>query len=84
MSELTGKVAIVTGAGRGLGRVEAIQLARQGARVVINEIGLPAAREALLDRAFGRLRHRKTSERLREGRLERFRGAVQDRHRHLR
>lgn len=27
------------------------------------------AREALLDRAFGRLRHRKTSERLREGRL---------------
>jgi 3-oxoacyl-[acyl-carrier protein] reductase len=46
MSELAGKVAIVTGAGRGLGRVEAIQLARQGARVVINEIGIPAAREA--------------------------------------
>lgn len=46
MSELEGKVAIVTGAGRGLGRVEAIELARLGARVVINEIGLPAAREA--------------------------------------
>ncbi|MBK7727917.1 MAG: SDR family NAD(P)-dependent oxidoreductase [Gammaproteobacteria bacterium] len=46
MSELTGKVAIITGAGRGLGRVEALELARQGARVVINEIGLPAAREA--------------------------------------
>ncbi len=58
MSELSGKVAIVTGAGRGLGRVEAIQLARQGARVVINEIGLPAAREAAESareeiRAFG-------------------------------
>lgn len=58
MSELSGKVAIVTGAGRGLGRVEAIQLARQGARVVISEIGLPAAREAAESareeiRAFG-------------------------------
>ena len=46
MGDLAGKVAIVTGAGRGLGRVEAIQLARQGARVVINDIGRPEAREA--------------------------------------
>ena len=46
MAELEGKVAIVTGAGRGLGRVEAIELARMGARVVINEIGRPEAREA--------------------------------------
>ena len=46
MRELEGKVAIVTGAGRGLGRVEAIALARMGARVVINEIGRPEAREA--------------------------------------
>ncbi|ROS01894.1 3-oxoacyl-[acyl-carrier protein] reductase [Sinobacterium caligoides] len=43
---IEGKVAIVTGAGRGLGREEAIQLARQGARVVISDIDLPDAKEA--------------------------------------
>ena len=46
MGDLTGKVAIITGAGRGLGREEAIQLAHQGARVVINDINLPDAEEA--------------------------------------
>jgi 3-oxoacyl-[acyl-carrier protein] reductase len=46
MSNLDGKVAIVTGAGNGLGKEEALQLARQGARVVINEINLPQAEEA--------------------------------------
>ena len=55
---LDGKVAIVTGAGGGLGREEAIQLARQGARVVINDINLPDAEEAAQSaveeiRAFG-------------------------------
>jgi NAD(P)-dependent dehydrogenase (short-subunit alcohol dehydrogenase family) len=37
--DLDGKVAIVTGAGRGLGRVEALELARHGARVVVNDFG---------------------------------------------
>ena len=43
MGDLTGKVAIVTGAGAGLGREEALQLARLGARVVVNDI--PAAQD---------------------------------------
>ncbi len=36
---LAGKVAIVTGAGQGIGREEALLLAREGAAVVINDIG---------------------------------------------
>ena len=39
-AHLDGKIAIVTGAGRGLGRVEALELARHGARVVVNDFGL--------------------------------------------
>ena len=40
MGELEGKVAVVTGAARGLGRCEALALAREGARVVVNDLGV--------------------------------------------
>ena len=39
MIDFTGQMVIVTGAGRGLGRLYALDLARRGASVVVNDVG---------------------------------------------
>src|SRR3954451_6855525 len=47
-NELAGGVALVTGAGAGLGRIEALALAAAGANVVVNDVG-DAANEVVAE-----------------------------------
>ncbi len=47
MSKLAGKVAIVTGSGRGIGRALALKLASEGARVVVNDLDQAPADETV-------------------------------------
>ena len=52
--KLTGKVALISGSGRGIGRAIALKLASEGASVVINDLdAAPAARTAADIRAAG-------------------------------
>jgi NAD(P)-dependent dehydrogenase (short-subunit alcohol dehydrogenase family) len=49
MPNLEGKVAIITGAGRGIGREHSLALARAGARVIVNDLGVSLAGETAGD-----------------------------------
>ena len=52
--KLDGKVALVTGSGRGIGRAIALKLASEGARIVINDLDAGPAQETLAEiRAAG-------------------------------
>ena len=53
MGALDGRVAIITGAGRGLGRAHALLFAEEGARVVVNDLGDEAEAVAEEIRAAG-------------------------------
>src|SRR5829696_3241515 len=46
---LEGKVALVSGSGRGIGREIALKLAREGARVVINDLDTEPAQQTVAD-----------------------------------
>jgi (3R)-3-hydroxyacyl-CoA dehydrogenase / 3a,7a,12a-trihydroxy-5b-cholest-24-enoyl-CoA hydratase / enoyl-CoA hydratase 2 len=39
MSEFKDKVVVITGAGNGLGKAHALEFARRGAKVVVNDLG---------------------------------------------
>ena len=47
MNKLDGKVALISGSGRGIGRCIALKLASEGARVVVNDLDEEPAEETL-------------------------------------
>ncbi len=79
-TDLAGRTAVVTGAGNGLGRAEALGLAGRGANLVLNDLPGPAVRDVadqIGDRAIvvaGDVSEWSTGELIRSAAIERFGG----------
>ena len=56
METLNGKVAVVTGAGQGIGRQEALALAAEGATVIVNDLGRTESGESHADAVVAEIR----------------------------